>query len=269
MDKQNNSVKVLTIVVVIAIVLVIAQAIFIIVNLDKLTGPEEKEVIVSNEEKDIEELNIKSSLVTQLYGYIPQYDVDIPQENAYQSYKTSVDSLQNAFLLANAFRRITISNEDKEVVEGNYDSGWFKFKPEILQAEVKKLYGKELPNESFSIDSSSSCLFEDGKYQYGYGGMSGMGSENVRKITKAYIMEDNLYIEDEYLYIENIGFGDETGTFIYETSDKSNLVAKYSFEEKLAGNTIVENLNNMKKYKHTFKKGQDGEYYWVSSEPIV
>ena len=96
-----------------------------------------------------------------------------------------------------------------------------------------------------------------------------MGSESVRKINKAYIIGDKLYIEDEYLYIENVGYGEETGTFIYETSDKSNLVAQYSFEESLGGDAIIENLNNMKKYKHTFQKGEFDSYYWLSTEPIA
>lgn len=274
MEESKKSGKSLVIVLVIVLVLLLAETIFICLNLNKFNSEENNTNIEENADssKDTEEvtqLDVNSALVKELYDYIPQYDVNMSQENAYQSSKTTVESLNNSFLLSNAFKRIEVPVEEREVVEGDVLTGWYKFDPIILQAGVKKLYGRELPNESFNIGAGSSCLYENGKYQYGYGGGSGMGSENVRKINKAYTIGDKLYIEDEYLYIENIGYGEETGTFIYETSDKSNLVARYSFEESLGGDAIIENLNSMKKYKHTFQKGEYDNYYWVSTEPMA
>ena len=269
--EEKKSGKSLIIILAIVIALLIAESLFICLNLNNFKAKENniKTEEENKVEEEITELDTKSSLVTELYSYIPQYAVNMSQENAYQSSKTTVDTLKNAFLLAHAYRRINVPLEEREVVEGDVLTGWYKFNPNILQAEVKKIYGRELPNESFDIGAGSSCLYEDGKYQYGYGGGSGMGSESVRKINKAYIIGDKLYIEDEYLYIENVGYGEETGTFIYETSDKSNLVAQYSFEESLGGDAIIENLNNMKKYKHTFQKGEFDNYYWLSTEPIA
>lgn len=274
MGENQKSGKALVIAIIVLCVLLFAETLFICINMNKITNNSADSNIEideknESEKEEITDLDIKSSLVSELYGYIPQYNVNMSQENAYQSSKTTVESLNNSFLLAHAFRRIEVPNEEKEIVAGDYNDGWYKFNPDILQAEVKKIYGRELPNESFNIGAGSSCLFEDGKYQYGYGGGSGMGSSNIRKIDKAYIQGDKLYIEDEYLYIENIGYGEETGTFIYETSDKSNLVAKYTFETSLAGQGVVENLNNMKKYKHTFQKGEYDNYYWLSTEPIA
>ena len=274
MEDNKKSSKVLIVILGVFLVLLLGETIFICLNINKFKSEEGNNTniensVSENKEEDIKNLDVKSTLVTELYEYIPQYTVNMPQENAYQSFKTTIDSLQNSFLLAHAFRRIEVPIEEREVVEGDVETGWYKFSPVILQAEVKKIYGKELPDESFNIGAGSSCVYEDGKYQYGYGGGSGMSSESIRKINKAYTIGDKLYIEDEYLYIENIGYGEETGMFIYETSDKSNLVAHYSFEESLGGDVIIENLNNMKRYKHTFQKGDYDNYYWVSTEPMV
>ena len=37
---------------------------------------------------------------------------------------------------------------------------------------------------------------------------------------------------------------------------------------KIAENIIKNDENVMTKYKHTFEKDENGNYYWVSTEPV-
>ena len=55
----------------------------------------------------------------------------------------------------------------------------------------------------------------------------------------------------------------------YNDDDITNKVTTYSFKE--ADNYSIEVneiLKYMKSFKHTYKLNSDGNYYWVSSEPV-
>lgn len=181
-----------------------------------------------------------------------------------------ISNLENSFLLSNVFRKITIPNEEKQLINGDYNNGWYYFEPNVLQEEVKRMYGMELPDESFTIGSGASCNYENGKYMYSYGGGSGMFSDNERKINRAYMQDEKLYIEDEYMYIEEVHLHSEyePGIYVYTSSDKTNKIAEYDIDSITIDEVIEENSNKMQKYKSTFEKTEDGEYYWVSTEQI-
>ena len=102
---------------------------------------------------------------------------------------------------------------------------------------------------------------------------------------------DNIYLYDTYVHmveVENIINGEDYSVIydIYATSDRKVSIAKkidlaknglYEGTENLTGNAYDDKLNNNllnildnknKTFKHTFTKGLNGNYYWVSTEMI-
>lgn len=275
MEKSNKNGKWIIVVLIIVIMLVIAESGFIVYLLNKDKSNEVTEADDFSVEEKVEEnnkiteLNVDDEMVINLHEMIPEYSTNKDILSAYQSKKITMNELDNSFMLAFAFRRIDVTMEEKEPFEGSYD--WYYFSPEVLQAEVKKIFGTEIPNESFVVAAGSSCKYENEKYLYSFGGGSGMGSTSNEYITKAYIEGEKLYIEDRYLYLveySNGGSYDNPGIFVYDSSDKVNKIAEYPFNLSNTNNIFEENKSNMKAYRHTFTKGDNGEYYWVSSEPI-
>lgn len=66
---------------------------------------------------------------------------------------------------------------------------------------------------------------------------------------------------------------DESETFeMYDSSERKKIVAEEYIEDANEIDDKNEYISEKyssksKKYKHTFKKNDDGEYYWYSSEP--
>lgn len=265
---------------IIVLILLIAETVFLVISLNKKennvenTDTEVIEQIDETEKEDpIIELSVEDEIVKTLYDYIPQYGVNLIIKNAYQSKKTTIADIDNEVLLSFAFRKVTIPDEAKELMEGTtLPGGWYKFDASYIQNEAIKLFGQEIPNQTFSVGAGSGCKYEDdGRYYYTSGGGSGSGSNSYRKILKAYKQGDYIYIEDKYMYYVGIGgiVGmPDAGCYLYDTSDKANLIAKADTLEELGENLIEKYYDQMKTYKHTFAKAEDGSYYWVSTEPI-
>jgi len=161
-------------------------------------------------------------------------------------------------LLAKTFKNIFgVDNVDVEWIDLNFSGGYFKYVDDGFYGYQR--YSGGMPDD----------------YEYIY---------DIKSVIKSVKKDkDYLYIYDDYALFE-INYEDELIDDLYKpyfvikgykTSEKKDI-----FYEKTYGETddnvektdeIIEEIyNNNKKdlytYKHTFKKNNDGTYYWVSSE---
>lgn len=227
-------------------------------------------------EKEIKKIDTNDELIQKLYSYIPAIEYKI-QKNAYQDKKITINELQNDFILSVAFTKLSLKNEDKKKIsdEYNVDSGWYSFDANILQNKVKELYGKNvnIPNQTFDDGAGVVCSYSNGEYMYSVGGGSNESLIPVSKIVEAYSQNDEIYIiTKNTTFVSNAE--NEKGS-LYTDSTLANKIKDYQDEKYIAmdGNKIAEDIikNDEKimiNYKHTFKKDTNGNYYWVSTEPI-
>lgn len=226
------------------------------------------------EESDRKELNINSSLVKEVYDYIPAIDEDLYDENpitlpnAYQTKKVTYDDLNSKLLLANAFFK-----SNKDMSEDIYMND---IEAEKVTDFALKYYNEEIEPVSFTMGAIS-LIYKNGMYGFANGGYTDTYANHISNIEEAYEENDELYIIDNYImYISKSGDiqqGDESENFeIYDSSERKKIVAEDEIENRDNIDDIDEYINKKfstkaKKYKHTFKKNDDGEYYWYSSEP--
>lgn len=227
-------------------------------------------------EKKIKKIDTNDELIQKLYSYIPAIEYKI-QKNAYQDKKITINELQNDFILSVAFTKLSLKNEDKKKIsdEYNVDSGWYSFDANILQNKVKELYGENvnIPNQTFDDGAGVVCSYSNGEYMYSVGGGSNESLMPVSKIVEAYSQNDEIYIiTKNTTFVSNAE--NEKGS-LYTDSTLANKIKDYQDEKYIAmdGNKIAEYIikNDEKimiNYKHTFKKDTNGNYYWVSTEPI-
>ena len=138
------------------------------------------------------------------------------------------------------------------------------------------MYGKNIKDQEFNIDAGEGCGYENGEYLYSVGGGSSEESRNIRKIQKAYKEGENICIEDKYLYLEIKDSEEDTEAKLYSSSDATKLVANlnntqelYSMNKEQSNENIINQYGSqMSTYRHTFKKANDGSYYWYSTEPV-
>jgi len=107
---------------------------------------------------------------------------------------------------------------------------------------------------------------------------SGISLEPISQITKAERSNDTIVIYDKFIVVREIEeidnlIGNEY--LIYNTTNSEQYIDKIVNEEvsSLKPEAFKEFFldkyeDSMKEYKHTFKKNENGEYYWYSTEPV-
>lgn len=252
-------------------------------NVQNVINKAETSEIVENNAQNVtsktetgEIVDLEYELITELYEkYIPiRYDENCTvYENAYQSKKVTLDDLDSRIILRTAIENLDIKESDKKPFideKGNVIQGWYAIDAQLLQNQVKKMYGKEVENQSFG-DSAQGWIYKDGLYKWSSGGAIGEHGANIRNIIKAYKDAENIYIEDKCLYYEESLTTLEAN--LYTSSDRVKLIKKWNYDN--AEELVKTNINikrdykdDMITYKHTFKKAEDGSYYWYSTEPV-
>ena len=103
----------------------------------------------------------------------------------------------------------------------------------------------------------------------GYGGLDSLTKKTLVKAVK---YGDELYIYDKFIVgVAGSSQNDYVSYDFYSDDDLTNKVTTYSFKETDDGNYSIEVndiLKYMKSFKHTYKLNSNGNYYWVSSEPV-
>lgn len=204
--------------------------------------------------------------IKKIYQYIPDLNSNYVRLNAYQNKKITLSDLDNSYLLAYAVSNLELSNMDKKPFDDmELGSDWYIYDATLLQNKVQEMYGKNLTNESYIIEFGEKCEYVNNNYQCGLGGSSSEFMSSIRYITNVYADSENLYIEDKYM-VEIIK--DDVDA-LYEDSTKTKLIVTLDEDSLENFGTISQKYDSkMKKYKHTFKKNENGSYYWYSTEPI-
>lgn len=240
------------------------------------------------------DLNINDSIVKELYNYIPceiEYKAELSSNinarllNAYQSKKVTIDDLDDEILLGHAYLNTEIPLDERMLYEeGNLDipvTSWYKATPDRLQETLLKMYNTKIENKSFRLNFNYGA-YENGIYTFTAGGGGNSFDGFVQNIEEAYEVDDELYIIDTYLYYSDTYELPMHLFKVYDPANNDSLILTESVDDSDVSlstdgstgtfdnteNYVKEHyLSKASKYKHTFKKNDDGEYYWYSSEP--
>lgn len=277
-NKESKTVRLSTVILLFIILILVVALVLMYMYYNK---DSKNEVSVNNtnsiksiEENNKKELSVTSSTVKEVYNYIPAISENAYADeaeafpNAYQKKMITVDDLNSKLLLAKAY-----DNLEKDNVATEY-----RLEAKKVTEQALKMYNKEIEPITFSYGAIG-LQYKDGTYEFSNGGYSSIAMENIYNIEEAYEENDELYIIDNYIMVVikdgDIQSGDETTSLsIYDSSDSKKVLEKETInrDETFDYEKFVDYINEKysskaKKYKHTFKKNDDGEYYWYSSEP--
>ena len=208
----------------------------------------------SVDEQKKEEIPLNSVIVNETYGYI-----DATSNNAlkdalkdiYSGNEVMSDTMSSDLKFAIVFKYLGVTCDngtnifslDKITEAANKIFNDTSFAQNISDLNGKNIYGFNITfdNEGYGI-SLASC---DNTNDFVY-----------KKINKVITSEDILYIYEVFGYFVNTN---NNNYIIYSSALKNNSLTTYS------GN-INEFTNDkiLKTYKWTYKKGDDGNYYFIS-----
>jgi len=285
------------------IIFLVLLIIFILVNVyvteEKETKNDEEIKENNNDEDKIEEkLTINSKIVLDTYKKVP-INTLIPvtiywkdlTNSVYLSTKQTYDTLNKTFIMDNALSFITLKDLNPEPKESN--QGPYTLKKSIIEKHIKNIYGDV--NFDFAVynqengitatggDVGTGLRFKDFYcnkyvneeytcYYFNAGGIIVNETKEYRKLVDVKEDGDYLYLYDyrfavapvyaeEGMFTETYSIHVDENAMVgrIEERDLSELTDPY---EGLA--EIVKDKKIM--YKHTFKKDNNNNYYWISTE---
>lgn len=140
-----------------------------------------------------------------------------------------------------------------------------------IKLAMEELFGSEIDVSFMTVSNMSHCYeFYNGNY-YSYdfaGGGEMVTPHGYSQIQTAEQNGDYIYIYDKFIY----GRLDVVTAEFYTDSTMKNLIDTSDLdwadmsEKEIASDLISKYESQLNTYKHTFKKGENGNYYWVSTE---
>lgn len=233
-------------------------------------------------------LDTNTSEINDLYTYLGQNDLSYCTGlSTYSDERIDYDTLENKDRICNAVaylyakedstlikidktkKNSTCSlNDDIIFATDNYEEdtcSLYRFDKEKIKDKYKAIYGHDYEDdETFNLNSTTICYpYED----YYYCGLSetftitvGAEPATYRSIKEAVEKGNKLIIYDYFIKIAN----GECYTTYTEDTTNNNCTTDYKADTNIDYGFIKKNGTY---YKHTYKKGDDGNYYWVSSVP--
>ncbi len=230
-------------------------------------------------------LNTGSKLVKELHNTLNTDDLtNCEGLFAYSDKELSYKDIKSETRLCLAYQKADIKNAEIEKLEGNdknlcekdgmifktdensKECSISKIKKDVIDQKYQEIFGKEIENnENFRVDSFHICYLKDNNY---YCGLSeefsytiGSDSYIYRIIERAEKKSDTIKIYDYFLKING------NKCYVnYTTQNRNENCTKAYTSEKDVNYDFLEKYGT--KYEHTFKKGENNTYYWVSSKPV-
>ena len=231
----------------------------------------------------------KGELINELYSYILKPYYTPYMELVYRNEKVTAATLEDYIKQMTVFAVFGVEGLEvrSEMCAYGYEVDFTIYPATLMEERAKIIYGDDVKIEHFTfypLYYNTVEYVEEGHY-YRFNAELMEQQWPTRKLNHTQFLRyeeqgDYIYIYDSYYSTEefNIGYISSSNN-IYASSLGRGLVAefvndngkKYRQRDPETGEIVL--LNDfaavVPEYKHTFKKDSDGEYHWVSTEPIT
>ncbi len=231
----------------------------------------------------------KGDLINELYSYILKPYYTPYMELVYRNEKVTAATLEDHIKQMTVFAVFGIEGLEvrSEMCAYGYEVDFTIYPATLMEERAKIIYGDDVKIDHFTfypLYYNTVEYIEDGHY-YRFNADLFEHQWPTRKLNHTQFLRyeeqgDYIYIYDSYYSTEefNIGYISSSNN-IYASSLGRGLVAefvndngkKYRQRDPETGEIVL--LDDfaavVPEYKHTFKKDSDGEYHWVSTEPIT
>lgn len=225
----------------------------------------------------------EGDLINELYSYVLKPFRSEYLELVYQNEKVTVDTLDDYIIQMTVFAVFGIEGLEvrTEMTTLGYERELTIYPASLMEERAKLIYGDGVTiNHAtfYPLYYHTAEYVADGDYyrfaNYELEPQQLSRKSNFTEYLRSEKSGDYVYIYDRFYSLEEDGFRRNN---IYACSAGECLIAealgygKYRQVDKSTGK-IVE-LNNvdaiLPEYKHTFKKDGNGNYHWVSTEPVT
>lgn len=293
MENETKKIKIglSTIFLIIAIILIIIMGVLLYIQ--KIESDKQiAELHNKNQELHIETIDINEEQIQELYSIVKMHNFGTEEENFYRKSKVTIDDLNNRFKMLAVFNQCFLRHLD---VDNHLIRGWGDISVEDFNFVLHDIFGPTATIEHQNLlNASMEFFYNENENTY----VSEINSKtngllpnvnNYSKLIFAEKINDTIYLYDKFIQITGLSAYPECEEIgVYATSNTEIIIDSNLTQEELSsivnkydmldsGPTInnyeFEGLYEKYKekiltYKHTFKKDIDGNYYWISSEPI-
>lgn len=228
--------------------------------------------------KDIKEIELSYEDLKELISYVP-YDL----YNNYNSYENDcmVDKVSEEILIAMALNKLSAS----ECLENADCSKLEKKKVQALEVEatgyysfssvkdlVKTMYNKDLENVKETTSWDSVYNSTAGKFALVDGFFLRVGDNEVPWGINHYnLISAYAATTEEIIIFDYAGYGNQNRYAVMDYKTDKEIDTNFNYFDKVfknyAKNLFIEKRKEFPKYKHIFKKGENG-YYWLETKNV-
>ncbi len=267
-NKRENDKTNLIITIVIILIIIVITVVFLLIRLNRLDP--------------------NSDLVTEIYNYMGTNDLETCSGLiTYSDNAVEYDDIENEIRICNAYSLLELDRASQLVLDKTEDANTCSINENITFAtdnyeddvctvtkvasteinnQYKKMFGQDITDyEQFYYNDNTICYYEDGYYYCGltesYTTTVGALPHTYRSISSAEKEDDQIIIYDYFLKT----IGDEC--YISYTGSARNEACSenYNADEEMDYDFLKKYGT---RYKHTFQKTDNDNYYWVKSEPV-
>ena len=243
--------------------------------------------IQNNTEEKNSTLSNNDDLVQKLYKYILKSDDfnysfaaqnEVEPVSFYKKDKVTYSSLsdmEKTLIVLKNYNDNEVKSVDKSSLKDIIDTSDINDTVKVYENVNDKLF--EIFNQNNSqwnnyVGCSGNLEYKNNNYYLSEfeGGGAGTGTFSYSQIQKAEKSGNYIYIYDKFIYLDAYAPGvSESEAKIYTTADEIDCIGTesniWALDFKIE-NTYKKYENQLKTFKHTFQKTENGNYYWVSSE---
>lgn len=228
--------------------------------------------------KDIQQIELSYKDLKELISYVP-YDL----YNNYNPYENdcSVDKVSDEILIANALNKLS-ANECTESNECSKDgkknvavldvtaNGYYSLAS--VKDLVKTMYNKDLENVKETTGWDSIYNSTAGKFALVDGLFLRVGDNEVPWGINHYnLISAYGATTEEIIIFDYAGYGNQNRYSVMDYKTDLEIDTNFVYFDKVfnsyAKNLFIEKRGEFPKYKHIFKKGENG-YYWLETKNV-
>jgi len=226
---------------------------------------------LENNDENKEQIKLSEKELEEYLTYIPvqitkQVNDDYRFETIYSKKKTTIKDLKNNDLLSQVLFTLSDGVEEEEIIASD----------ETAKRKMQQMYNISLASYKNTYDEEGNFVeyaAMHGGYGYSYNNGTfslnfiGSGYEETTLMDSYKATDEELVIYSYFVTFDSMYNNDEIKDCYKNETIKIPLPSDgYNTEENVE-KYIKENKNKFTKYKNTFKKNNEG-YYWFSTEVV-
>lgn len=264
--------------IIILVIIILGLCSFMMYEKNYKNSKDENKVEKPKTQKEVYLPELTKGQVEYYLSIVPLELENLDQiKDAYVGTKTFINDIDDETKYGKAYNNTFETDEKPSVTDAHKDlkelmgdspgSEYYNgvVKADDLEKNIKNMYNISLNNID-KFDYPSGGIFKSGNY---YSVYHGSGSEGLNKISddvKYTYSDTDLIIKEKAIFLFE-ELDEKNSQYIYTDTSRTEKIGEETYDDSTNKFYMIDKYKNkFTSFKHTFKRNENGNYYWYSTE---